>query len=258
MTAVLIAPGERFDVIVDFTGLPLGTRVMLGNDANEPFPDGDETALTDLMQIRIETPVPANDPDRSVPAGSLNLPNVPRLNAQAKLPPRDVVLEETMDENDNPLEVKLNGRAFHDPVEDFVKVGSTETWQWVNLTGDAHPMHTHLVTFQVVNRQFLDAHGYEEAWEDYLESERDPALKPDVAFFVKGQPIPPSPEELGYKDTVKTPPGYVTRVRARFSVPRNAKLTSIAGHGSYGKWVYHCHILEHEENDMMRPFEVIP
>jgi spore coat protein A len=258
MTELLIAPGERFDVIVDFTGLPLGTRVMMGNDAREPFPDGDETELTELMQIRIDTPVPANDADLSVPAASLKLPNVPRLNAQQKLAPRDVVLQELVDEEDNPLMVQLNGRAFHDPVEDFVKAGSTETWEWINLTGDAHPMHTHLVTFQVVDRQFLDVAGYGEAWDEYLESGRDPALKPDVAFFVKGLPIPPAPEELGYKDTVKTPPGYVTRVRAKFSVPRNAKLMSIAGHGSYGKWVYHCHILEHEENDMMRPFEVVP
>jgi spore coat protein A len=258
VTSIVIGPGERFDAIVDFTGLPLGTRVMMTNDASAPYPDGDDVDIPNLMQIRIDVPVPPSDPDRSVPAGELKLKPIPRLNAMTNLDPRDVVLKEYMDENDNPLEVRLNGWKFHDPVDDFVKAGSTETWQWINLTGDAHPMHTHLVTFQVVNRQFMDTEGYEEAWEAYLDSGRDPALKPDVASFVKGQPIPPAPEELGYKDTVKSPPGYVTRVRAKFVLPPGAKLGVVDGHQSYGKWVYHCHILEHEENDMMRPFEVIP
>ena len=75
----------------------------------------------------------------------------------------------------------LNGYHFMDPTTDFVKAGTTETWQWINLTGDAHPMHTHLVTFQVVNRQKFDVDGYTTAWDAYLASGRGPALKPSLA-----------------------------------------------------------------------------
>jgi spore coat protein A len=258
MTELLIAPGERFDVLVDFTGLPLGSVVVMSNDANAPYPDGDEIRLPQLMEIRIDTPVPSSDPDRSVPASQLKLAPVPRLSAMPKLPPRDVVLKENTDEDDNPVEVLLNGLHFMDPVDDFVKAGTTETWQFVNLTVDAHPMHTHLVTFQVVDRQRLDVDGYTEAWQAFLDSGRNPAQKPNVADYVVGAPISPAPEELGYKDTVKAYPGFVTRMRAKFVTPKNATPTYLNGHSSYGKWVYHCHILEHEENDMMRPFEVVP
>jgi spore coat protein A, manganese oxidase len=258
MTELLIAPGERFDVIADFTGLPLGSIVMLSNDANAPYPDGDEIQLPQLMEIRIDTPVPANDPDRSVPGGQLRLPPVPRLNAMPNLPPRDVVLKENTDDDGNPIEVLLNGLHFTDPVNDIVKAGTTETWQFINLTVDAHPMHTHLVTFEVLDRQLLDVDGYASAWQAFLDSGRNPALKPDLSFYTLGSPITPAPEEMGYKDTVKAYPGYVTRMRAKFVAPKNATTTYFAGRETYGKWVYHCHILEHEENDMMRPFLLVP
>jgi spore coat protein A len=257
-TELLIGPGERFDVIADFTGLPLGSIVMLSNDANSPYPDGDDIQIPQLMQIRIDTPVPPTDPDRSVPGGQLRLPPVPRLNAMPNLPPRDVVLKENTDDDGNPIEVLLNGLHFTDPVDDIVKAGTTETWRFINLTGDAHPMHTHLVTFEVVDRQLLDVDGYAAAWQAFLDSGRNPALKPDLSLYALGSPIAPAPEEMGYKDTVKAYPGYVTRVRAKFVAPKNATTTYFAGRPTYGKWVYHCHILEHEENDMMRPFLLVP
>jgi spore coat protein A len=257
-TQLVIAPGERFDVIVDFTGLPLGSVVVMSNDANSPYPDGDDIQIPQLMQIRINTPVPSNDQDHTVPASQLTLPAVPRISATPKLAPRDVVLKENTDEYDNPIEVLLNGLHFTDPVDDFVKAGTTETWQFVNLTVDAHPMHTHLVTFEVVDRQYLDVDGFTADWQAFLDSGRNPLFKPAVADYVRGAPIPPGLEEMGYKDTVKAYPGYVTRIRAKFVAPKDAKLLYYAGRRTYGKWVYHCHILEHEENDMMRPFELVP
>jgi spore coat protein A len=257
-TSLLIAPGERFDVIADFTDVALGTVLTLTNDAAAPYPNGDEPPMPELMKIRIVTPIPQDDPDRSVAGDRMTLPNVPRLNAMKSLPPRDVVLQENPDENDVPVEVILNGLHYSDPVEDFVKAGSTETWNFINLTGDTHPMHTHLVTFQVVDRQLFDDDEYEDAWAAYVASGRNPAMKPVIADYVKGQPIPVPPEEMGYKDTVKSPPGYVTRIRAKFTLPKNASVSYFAGRPTYGKYVYHCHILEHEENDMMRPFIVTP
>jgi spore coat protein A len=201
--------------------------------------------------------VPANDPDTSVLPANLKLPAVSRLAATPGLAPRDVVARENTDELDNPVEVLLNGFHFTDPTTDFVKAGTTETWQWINLTVDAHPMHPHLVASQVVNRQAIDADAYTAAWDAYLAAGRNPLLKPSVDDYLIGAPIPPEPEEMGYKDTVKAPPGYVTRTRARFTLPATSLLDYSWKTKSFGSWVYHCHILEHEENDMMRPFEVV-
>ncbi len=264
-TTQLIAPGERFDVIADFTGVPLQSAIMMTNDALAPYPMGGETDVPELMQIRVNTPVPVNDPDLSVLPRKLRLPPVPRLNPTQHIRPRDVVLQEYADQFDNPYQVLLNGYHYMDPVTDFVKAGTTETWQWINLTGDAHPMHTHLVSFQVVNRQKFDVDRYEAAWDKYLASGRKPWLKPFLDGYLIGQPIPPAPEEMGFKDTVKAYPSldpmdesysYVTRIRARFDLPQTSLLDYDWQTGTFGKWVYHCHILEHEENDMMRPFVV--
>ncbi len=154
--------------------------------------------------------------------------------------------------------VLLNGFHFHDPVTDYLKNGTTEVWRWVNLTVDAHPMHPHLFGMQVVNRQKIDVDGYTAAWNTYIEAGRDPSLKPRLKDYLVGDPIPPAPEELGYKDTVKAPPGIRDPHHRELhaAVDGQAKLR-LKATNSYGSWVYHCHILEHEENDMMRPFVVV-
>jgi len=267
MSNLLIAPGERFDVIIDFTGLPLGTTVMMGNDANAPYPDGTEEApVPELMKININTPVPADDPDRSVLPSKLKLAAVPRLVATPDVAPRDIVAKENTDAFDNPIEVLLNGYHFTDPTTDFIKAGTTETWQWINLTVDAHPMHPHLVASQVVNRQPFNVDAYTADWEAYLAARLiNPfAPKPDINGlgsnglpYLTGPPEPPAPEEMGFKDTVKAYPGMVTRTIAKFTLPATSQMDYNAKTGSYGSWVYHCHILEHEENDMMRPFTVV-
>jgi len=250
--ALLIAPGERYDVIIDFTALPLGSIVTLKNDAKAPYPGGQGGAVNQLMQIRVNTAL--QSPDTSVPPAQLTLLPNPPLTPTPGIPARDVVMKENMDPvTMTPVEVLLNGKHFGDPTTDFVRAGDVETWQFINLTVDAHPMHIHLVQFQVVNRQAINVAGYTTAWNAYLASGRNPSLKPDLNAFLVGAPIPPAPEELGLKDTVKSYPGQVTRVRAKFDLPSTATLIS----GTYGKWVYHCHILEHEENDMMQPFEVV-
>ena len=267
-SCLLIAPGERFDAIVDFTGIRLGSTVMMTNDAPAPYPMGDPAndTVTDLMKININTRVPANDRDDTVLPAKLKLPTIPRLTATPRLAPRDVVLKENTDEFDNPVEVLLNGYHFMDPTTDFIKADTTETWQWINLTIDAHPMHTHLVAFQVLNRQKFDVVQYRADWAGYLASGRLPALKPKLDQYLIGRPVPPDPEEMGFKDTVKAYPSmdpidasysYVTRVTAKFTLPMTSLLDYDKHTKNFGRWVYHCHILEHEENDMMRPFEVV-
>jgi FtsP/CotA-like multicopper oxidase with cupredoxin domain len=114
------------------------------------------------------------------------------------------------------------------PVTENPTTGATEIWQLFNVTADAHPMHIHEVVFEVVNRQNIAV------FEDLKQVQIDPA----------SPPTPPEPGETGFKDTVIAYPGQVTRVRAQFRAP--------------GQFVWHCHIVEHEDNDMMRPYRIGP
>lgn len=132
------------------------------------------------------------------------------------------------------------------PVTETPKAGTVEDWVWVNMTMDTHPMHVHLVTFQVVGRTPYDAAAYQKKY-------GGPAGVPGGISpepFATGPMEPPAPDERGFKDTVKANPGYFTTIRAKFDLPRG-----VSGPQNY---VHHCHIVEHEDNEMMRPFTVVP
>lgn len=109
-------------------------------------------------------------------------------------------------------------------------LNTTEVWEFYNFTADAHPIHVHQVAFEVINRQDLvtDADG----------------LSTQPAQLVAGTVRPPDAHETGLKDTVLVYPGGVTRIKAHFDIA--------------GLYVWHCHILSHEDNEMMRPFQVVP
>jgi FtsP/CotA-like multicopper oxidase with cupredoxin domain len=121
-------------------------------------------------------------------------------------------------------------KLWMQPVTENPLVGATELWEMYNTTGDAHPMHVHEVVFEVVNREglMLDADG----------DEVTIPIQPD------GNITLPEPWETGFKDTVIAYPGQVTRIRAQFITP--------------GQFVWHCHIVEHEDNEMMRPYRIGP
>ena len=101
-------------------------------------------------------------------------------------------------------------------------------WEFYNFTVNAHPMHVHEVVFEVVNREGLVL--------DALTGE--PVQPVQLSGNVRG----PEAWETGFKDTVTAYPGEVTRIRAQFNVP--------------GQFVWHCHIVEHEDNEMMRPYRI--
>jgi spore coat protein A len=130
-------------------------------------------------------------------------------------------------------------RGYMDPSTENPSAGATEVWQVMNLTGDTHPIHFHLVNVQLIQRQPFTG---------------DPS-----SFEYSGPPTPPDPNELGWKDTVRMNPGEITTVIMKFDLPklptaamRNAMSPRTGGH----EYVWHCHILEHEEHDMMRPLIV--
>jgi spore coat protein A len=142
--------------------------------------------------------------------------------------------------------LNLNGMHFDQgPTTETPKVGAVEDWVYINLTPDTHPMHTHLVTFQVVGRTPFDVQAYEDAYEgtNGVPGGIDPTP------FATGPMVPAGPDERGFKDTVKANPGYFTTIRAKFDLP-----TGVTAPQTY---VHHCHIVEHEDNDMMRPYTVV-
>ena len=129
--------------------------------------------------------------------------------------------------------------------EQVVNDGDTEVWEIFNATGDVHPMHFHLVNVQVINRQLFDI------------------ADPTFSTFM-GAPFPPAQNEIGWKETVPMYPGTVTRVIMKFDLAQ-AQITTAKGRiittpdspRTGGKeYVWHCHILEHEEHDMMHALVV--
>ena len=226
LKTVLLAPAERADVILDFSGLG-GQTVTLSNNASTPYPGWEFTIvrrapLNELMQFRVTRPFTGTKTTFSMPA----LPAFSGLDANASVVTRDFVLTEEMDAHGHSLSVKINDKGYDEPVTETVKLGTTEKWRFINTTDDAHPMHLHLVQFQILERQ-----GYDVV-----------ALHKGKLQLI-GNPRPPAPNEAGWKDTAVVSPRDVLTILVRFE-------------GYTGRYVFHCHMLEHEDNDMMRPYEV--
>ena len=230
---VLMAPAERADVIVDFTGLAVGTEIHLINEGpDEPFGGGvvgedflraDPATTGQVMKFVI---APLASRDLSRPPESLTLPAFRRLGAASKT--RQVPLNEDSSSFpgfDGPVAARLGTLdaegspvplGWDDPITENPALNSVEVWEIHNFTEDAHPIHIHEVQFQVVNRESIEDGG------------------------VRG----PEPSERGFKDTVIAYPEEVTRVKALFDLP--------------GLYVWHCHIVEHEDNEMMRRYHIGP
>ena len=244
---LLMGPAERADVIVDFTNVPLGSYVLgnVGPDgpfSGFPIPVGevaDPNSTGQVMQFNVG---PALAPDPTTPSQFLVLPAITPLPAATVTRPVALLEELSQFFADAPAELRLgkvdgdpnNGTGtwtalkWMDEVTENPAVGATEVWEIYNATVDAHPMHIHEVLFEVVDRQavFVD------------EANKTFQVVPGSVTE------PPEPWEIGFKDTVITYPGQVTRVRMKFS--------------QAGQYVWHCHIVEHEDNEMMRPYRIGP
>jgi len=212
-----LAPAERADLLIDFSHAA-GPKVHLVNGGVE------------VLEFRV-----GRDVVRTSPGGALSAAAIPAtlrvatrtLESNATLT-RTIMLSEYLDKTGNSMLMLLNRKRWHEPVTETPRLGATEIWEFVNLTEDTHPMHLHLVRFQVLDRRVFDVF----------------AFRNDKGLRYLAPAMPPEANELGWKDTVPCPPGIVTRIIVRFE-------------GYAGRYLYHCHILEHEANEMMRPFEVV-
>lgn len=258
---LLIAPGERADLLVDFSILAPGSKIIIQNDASAPFPMGapaDPQTVGQIMQFTVLPGTPVPPP-----------PLPPILNTITPLVPnsrkRTLTLVESMGPA-GPIMVTLNGQQWAAPISELPRVGATEIWELVNLTMDAHPIHLHLVQFQVVNRQDFLVDNYTADWlalngePPYMFTPKVLPVKP----YLANPPIGPAPNETGWKDTVQAFPGQVTRIIVRYA-PQDAPTGTAPGTNLYPfdptkgpGYVWHCHILDHEDNEMMRPYMVTP
>jgi len=355
---VFIAPGERADVIVDFTNLA-GQTITVANNAPAPFPVGmvpgvDQPAMANVMQFRVNLPLIGKDtscdpaalaatnkrgcvaPSCKRPAPMVRLTDgkggiVPGVTIDKK---RQLVLKEIATPG-GPVMVTVNNTLYMgnmspgvaqlgipDGMTETPRVGSTELWEIINLTMDAHPMHTHLVQFQVLNRESYqsglptDQMSYPADWaaafpsypawmfpmnfswenpvnapppndvvfvsgctggvfcpgygppRPYTTPNDDGAVggNPAIGPYLKGDVTAPDPWESGWKDTAKAYPGQVLRMLVRWT-PTDRKVVpnkSYAGYNFFSfdptkgpGYVWHCHIIDHEDNDMMRPYRVV-
>lgn len=209
LTSLLISPGERADILVDFTEIPAGTRIILNNDANAPYPTGDAPDKDTTGQI-MQFTVQHNDVMTMPPKlpKKLRCEPVPKLQSPCKR--RVLTLYEIAGPN-GPQMVTLNGQRWADPVSELPVVGSTEEWNIVNLTMDAHPIHLHLVQFKISCRQAFDVDAYTKDW---LDLNSDIGLPPWMTTpkalcpgsYTTGDNQPPAANEAGWKDTVQAPP----------------------------------------------------
>ena len=228
ISKVQLGPAERADLILDFTGLE-GKTITLSNNASAPYPGWDmmmplHAALYEWMQFRVTLPKAAN----AKLLGAVTMPSFTRIEETAATKTRDFVLTENLDAVGHSLGVRINEKGYDDPVTEKPTLGSTEKWRFINTTEDAHPMHLHLVQFQILHRQGFNL----------------PTFLTSGEVHLVGNPRLPAANEAGWKDTAVVNPRDVLTILVRFE-------------GFTGRYVFHCHMLEHEDNDMMRPYEVV-
>ncbi|HYX53847.1 MAG TPA: multicopper oxidase [Candidatus Limnocylindrales bacterium] len=211
---VSLAPGERADLIMDFAP-HAGRKITLLNDDDE---------LPQIMQFRIGRKAATADASR-LPA---SLRAVERMQESSAVKTRTMMLSDVIVNSDVPVAMLLNKAKWSAPITENPALNSVEIWELANVTDENHPIHLHMVRFQILDRRPFDVLQFQESGK----------------ISYGGPAIPPPATEAGWKDTVQATHGFVTRIIAKF--------------GPYpGRYVWHCHVLEHEDNEMMRPFEVI-
>lgn len=207
MNLLILGPGERADVILDFSG-QAGKQIFLRTDA----------AM--VMQFRVS---PGKTADSSALPAMLR--PAPRIPESAAVITRELTLADYQNRLGRSNVMLLNGAHWAMPVTEKPVLNSTEIWSFINLTDDSHPIHLHLVRFQVLDRRPYDLAVYQLTRK----------------IVLTGPAIALAPGELGWKDTVRVDPMTITRIIVKFE-------------GFAGRYVWHCHMLEHEDNEMMRPY----
>ena len=217
---VTVAPAERADIVVDFSGFAAGDIITMKNLGINDFPSSE--SVESIMQFRVTE---SSGADTSVLPKALR--PVPRLDPADAVRTRNLTLDLTKDDYGRP-KFLLNKAKWMDPITEKPRLNTTEIWNFVNMTPNGHPMHVHLVTFGVLSRRRFNVQHYAETGE--------------ILYLSPPEMMMP-PNENGMRDMVRVPAGTVVQIIAHFDVP--------------GRFVWHCHFLDHEDHEMMRPYEVV-
>jgi spore coat protein A len=265
LKSVLISPAERADILVDFSDMEAGEKIILKNSAIATYPDGkppDPETAGQVMQFTV-TDAPGFKPNE-LPAflnpylGKGSFPTlkpgeVQRTLSLVRIPGKT-----------NPTIMLLDGQSWNAPTSEMPVLGETEDWVIANTSASTHPIHIHLVMFQLVSRQKFDVSDYLDAWlkANNAGTQKHPELplkKTTVNVplepYLLSSPKGPDENEQGWKDTVRANNGEVTRVRIRFAA-QDGSIYPFDPTKEPG-YLWHCHILDHEDNEMMRRFKIV-
>ncbi|WP_261807654.1 multicopper oxidase family protein [Paenibacillus sp. N3.4] len=217
MNEILLLTTERADVIVDFSR-SYGKKIILKNVFKGASPE-----TTDVMQFKVTIPLKGKDTS-SLPD---QLTKINFLSSEMATRTRDLTLVRVEDVYGRSLNL-LDGKMWNDPISEKMELGAVEIWRLINLSNDDHPIHLHVVDMQILERQPFDVAHFQATGK----------------LTFTGPAAPPEPNERGFKDTIRAPAGTVTSFIGRFDP-------------FVGLFVWHCHMLEHEDYEMMRPFEIL-
>ncbi|KAK6134267.1 hypothetical protein DH2020_032003 [Rehmannia glutinosa] len=243
---VLLAPSEIADVIVDFSKSKSDSAILC-NDAPYPYPSGDPVneANSKVMKFVIKN---GHELDTSkIPRKLIEYPS-PNLSDASVT--RYIAMYEYTSDIDEPTHLYINGKPFEAPVTEKPKIGATEIWYVINLTEDNHPLHIHLGLFVALDQtELVDVDKFKECM-----LKMNDAVKCQVDKYALGKKIEVPAHEKGWKNVYKMMPGYVTKIVVKFSYIHSNASYPFDATAEPG-YVYHCHILDHEDNAMMRPLK---
>ncbi|KAL3748879.1 hypothetical protein ACJRO7_010030 [Eucalyptus globulus] len=250
---ILLGPSEGADAVVDFS-MTAANETVLTNDAPYPYPGGNpvDQLNSKVMKFIIQPGAPSPTDNSSVPPNLKTYPVASNAIGMANTT-RYITLYEYLTPAGTSTHLYINGLRFEDPVTETPRVGTTEIWEVINLTGDNHPFHMHLAAFQAVKiQQLVDLAGFTSCM-----TQLNDAISCNITGHATGPLVDVPLTERTWKNVVKMAPGYMTTLLVQFFVVDDAYSPYPFDATAEPGYVYHCHILDHEDNAMIRPMKLV-
>lgn len=229
----LLAPSEVADVVVDFSKSKSNT-VVLANNANYPFPDGDPVNEANGKVMKFIIKQNQEVDTWRVPKKLIAYPS-PDLSSVSQT--RYIALYEYVSDTDEPIHLFINAKSYEEPVTETPKEGTTEIWNVINLTEDNHPLHIHLGLFVVMDQtKLINIEQFKACM-----MKLNDAIKCQIDKYARGKKLKVQPQEKGWKNVYKMTPGYLTKIVVRFAYIHTNASYAFDATAEPG-YVYHCHV----------------
>ncbi|XP_021887105.1 multicopper oxidase LPR2-like [Carica papaya] len=238
----LVAPSEIADIVVDFSESKTNIAILANNG-----PDAFSPSLSKVMKFIINKKL--EDDTSRVPNKLIEYPLPDPFSAPLT---RYIAMYEYTSDTDEPTHLYLNGKSYEEPVTEIVKVGASEVWSVINLTKDHHPFHIHLGLFMVLEQKKL---VNRDEFEECMKKKND-AIECQVSKYARGRKLEVPAHHKGWKNVYTISPGCMAKILVRFSYIHSNESYSFDATAEPG-YIYHCHILDHEDNVMMRPLKLV-